>query len=110
MPEFVSREDAVFNLQRVALLLHSIQSRDYRLLREALNDRLHQPYRQHLVPGLQRALALEHPDVLGLCLSGAGPSIVAFAEKNTGEVARVLAAEFESEGLSFRVRVLEVHA
>ncbi len=110
LPQSIPREDAVFNLQRIALLIHSVQSRDYTLLREALNDRVHQPYRQHLVPGLQRALALEHPDLLGVCLSGAGPSIVALAERNIEEVARVLGREFSAEGLNFCLRILQVHS
>lgn len=109
LPDTIPREDAVFNLQRIALLIHSLQVREYALLREALNDRIHQPYRQHLVPGLRSALALEHPDLLGVCLSGAGPSIVALAEKNVDSVARLFAAEFESQGLDFCVRVLEAH-
>ena len=110
LPESVLRDDAVFNLQRLGLLLHSIQSRDYSLLREALIDRLHQPYRQHLVPGLQRTLALQHPDLLGVCLSGAGPSIVAFAQRNLDEIADLLATEFEGESIPFCLRILSAHA
>ena len=110
LPETILRDDAVFNLQRLSLLLHAIQSRDYSLLREALTDRLHQPYRQHLVPGLQRILALQHPDLLGVCLSGAGPSIVAFAQRNLDEVADLLTAEFGAENIPFRLRVLSAHA
>ncbi len=110
LPETIPRDDAVFNLQRLSLLLHAIQSGDYSLLREALTDRLHQPYRQHLVPGLQRILALQHPDLLGVCLSGAGPSIVGFAQRNLDEVADLLATEFGAENIPFRLRVLTAHA
>ena len=110
LPEHVLRDDAVFNLQRMGLLLHAIQSRDYSLLREALNDRLHQPYRSHLVTGLQRTLALQHADLLGVCLSGAGPSIVAFAQRNLQEVADLLTADFGEENVPFRLRVLTAHA
>ncbi|MBV9611690.1 MAG: homoserine kinase, partial [Acidobacteriaceae bacterium] len=56
LPKRVSRDDAVFNLQRVALLLQALNSGNFALLREALHDRLHQPFRQKLVPGLERAL------------------------------------------------------
>lgn len=109
LPEKVSREDAVFNLQRVALLLQALQSGNFALLREAINDRLHQPSRQGLVPGLDRALALEHPDLLGVCLSGAGPSIVALAERNFGAVQELLEETFRPTGLPFKVRRLKVH-
>ena len=109
LPKRVSREDAVFNLQRVALLLQSLQTGDFALLREALHDRLHQPFRQKLVPGLERALALEHPDLLGVCLSGAGPSIVALAERNFPAIEELLEEAFTSTGLPFRTRTLRVH-
>ena len=109
LPEKISREDAVFNLQRVALLLQALQSGDFSLLREALHDRVHQPFRQKLVPGLERALELEHPDLLGVCLSGAGPSIVAFAERNFETVAELLERTFESTGLRYTIRRLSAH-
>jgi homoserine kinase len=109
LPEYVSHQDAVFNLQRVALFLHAIQGGDYSLLREALQDRLHQPFRKELVPGLGELLALEHPDLLGVCLSGAGPSIVAFAEKNLDDVERALRAALQSQTVPFTIRRLGAH-
>lgn len=109
LPERVSREDAVYNLQRVALLLGSLHNRDFALLREALHDRLHQPFRQRLVPGLERALALEHPDLLGVFLSGAGPSLVALAEQNFAAIEKLLENTFVSTGIPFRIRRLRVH-
>jgi homoserine kinase len=109
LPHSITREDAVFNLQRVALLLEVLQSGNYSILREALQDRIHQPFRQKLVPGLERALALEHPDILGVCLSGAGPSIVALAERNLDGVEETLGGAFRDTGLEFTVRQLKVH-
>ena len=109
LPEQVSREDAVFNLQRVALFLQAIQSGNYSLLREAVQDRLHQPFRKELVPGLQDLLALEHPDLLGVCLSGAGPSIVALAEHNVDGVENALRDSFAAQDLPFVVRQLRAH-
>ncbi|HZS55282.1 MAG TPA: homoserine kinase, partial [Bryobacteraceae bacterium] len=109
LPERVPLEDAIFNLQRVALLLRSLQNENFSLLREALCDRLHQPSRQELVPGLERALALQHPDLLGVCLSGAGPSIVALAVRNFDEIGGLLAESFRETGLTCCVRHLRVH-
>ena len=109
LSDTVTRHDAVFNLQRVALLLQALQTGNFALLREAINDRLHQPSRQKLVPGLERALALQHPDLLGVCLSGAGPSIVALAERNLAGVQTLLEQTFQSTGLPFRIRRLRVH-
>ena len=109
LPDNISREDAVFNLQRLGLLMHALQSRQYSLLGEALSDRIHQPYRLGLVPGLKRILSLQHPDLLGTCLSGAGPSMVALARNNVPEIAKLLQDEFAAEGIPFCVRVLDVH-
>jgi homoserine kinase len=74
-----------------------------------LHDRLHQPFRKDLVPGLQDLLGLEHPDLLGVCLSGAGPSIVALAERNLDEIERLLRAAFAVQNLPFTIRRLAAH-
>jgi homoserine kinase len=109
LPEYVSREDAIFNLQRVALLVQALHAGDFSLLREALRDRLHQPFRQQLVPGLDRILGLEHPDLLGVCLSGAGPSIVALAQKNLATIEAMLDRAFRPTGLPCTIRRLRAH-
>lgn len=109
LPDSIPRADAVYNLQRLALLLQALQSGTFSLLKEALRDRLHQPFRQHLVPGLEEALALDHPDLLGVCLSGAGPSIVALAENNLEEVAKLMSDSYRPLGIPFRTRTLMVH-
>jgi homoserine kinase len=74
-----------------------------------MGDRLHQPFRGPLVPGLEQAINLEHEDLLGICLSGAGPSIVAIAEKNLESVARLLATTYDATGIKYQVRKLKVH-
>jgi homoserine kinase len=56
LPDMVSRADAIFNVQRVAFLLEALRTSDFALLREALEDRLHQPYRSAIVPGTRTAL------------------------------------------------------
>jgi homoserine kinase len=109
LPSHVARNDAVYNLQRIVLLVNSLQCENYSLLREALQDRLHQPYRQSLVPGLEDLLHLEHPDLLGVCLSGAGPSIVGFAQKNVETVAALLAKLYARTRLKYCVRILRAH-
>jgi homoserine kinase len=109
LPERISRDDVVFNLQRLALLLQTLQSGDFHLLREALRDRVHQPFRQKLVPGLEQALSLEHPDLLGVCLSGAGPSIVALAERNFEAIEALLERSFLPLGLPFTIRRIRAH-
>jgi homoserine kinase len=110
LPQLLSREDAVFNLQRVVLLLQALQSGEHHLLKEALRDKWHQPFREMLVPGLEQALALHHPDLLGVCLSGAGPSIAAMAERKSVPVVEgLLSSSYASTGIPFRIRTLQVH-
>jgi len=109
LPECVPMRDATFNLQRVALLLHAVQTRNAAEMRAALEDRLHQPYREPLVPVLQRALTLGHPDVIGACLSGAGPSVALVARRNPAAVERALTALYDQEGVPCTVRILKVH-
>ena len=109
LPLRVPLRDAVFNLQRVALLLHAAETRNASELMAGLQDRLHQPYREPLVPVLSRALSLRHPDVLGACLSGAGPSVAVFARRNPRGVERALATLYRKEGVPCTVRVVRVH-
>ncbi len=109
LPECLPRADVVFNLQRVALLLQSLHSGDFSLLKHALRDRVHQPARNKVVPGLARALELEHPDLLGVCLSGSGPSIVAIAEHNHREIGELLGSVYGRSGVGYRIRTLEAY-
>lgn len=109
LPETISHEDATFNLQRMAILIQALQSGNVSFLREALQDRLHQPFRRKLVPGLEELMALKHPDLLGVCLSGSGPSIVAFAEQNFSELEDLLHKAFLPIGVPFTIRRLSVH-
>jgi homoserine kinase len=102
--------DAVFNLQHLALLLGALQSGNAEDFGEALRDRLHQPYRERLVPGLRRLLSVRHPDVIGFCLSGAGPSIAAFTNGPTAVAERILKQAYRRERIACTVRTVRVHS
>jgi len=109
LPETISREDAIFNLQRVALLLQAVQFDRPELLREALRDRWHQPYRAALVPGLAEALALEHPNLAGVCLSGSGPTVAALVTGETTGIEQALQAIYARLDVPCQIRVLSAH-
>jgi homoserine kinase len=80
LPATVPRADAVFNVQRVALLLASLQAGRVDTLGAALDDRLHQPYRRKLFPWMPAVIdAARSAGALGCALSGAGPSLLAIA-------------------------------
>jgi homoserine kinase len=80
LPAHYSREDAVANVQATALLVAAFAQGRGELLRVAMQDRLHQPYRMKACPLLQLLLPMnENPEVLGVALSGAGPSVLLIA-------------------------------
>lgn len=109
LPVNLQREDAVFNLQRVALFGAAIESGDYDLLWDAMQDRLHQAHRELLVPGLKEALATPpQPGLVGVALSGSGPSVVALARSRAQEIGEQVAENFRRHGVPATVRVLEV--
>ena len=81
LPETYSRADAVFNIQRSSMLIVALATGITSAFPTALEDRLHQPYRFPLVPGLEEIAKLRAPGLLGCALSGAGPSILVFHER-----------------------------
>jgi homoserine kinase len=109
LPETYARADAVFNLQRALLLVHAIERCDLAVVREALKDRWHQPYRAALVPGLAEALVLEHPSLVGVCLSGSGPSVLALATGDFGDIAALMRGIYARLGVPCLVRAVAAH-
>lgn len=109
LPIEVRRQDAVFNLQRIALFGAALQAGSYDLLWDAMQDRLHQAHRQSLVPGLAEALATPlQAGLMGIALSGAGPSVVALTRDRSSEIGEAIAENFRRHDVPARVRVLEV--
>jgi homoserine kinase len=110
LPAQIPMRDAVYNLQRALLFVRALDLGRYELLREALADRWHQPARQRFVPGLAEALALDHPSVLGVCLSGAGPSVAVIArDGQTAEAEAALGAIYSKLGVPCTIRTLSAH-
>lgn len=108
LPPTVLRADAVHNLQRSALFIAALEDRRYDLLWDAMQDRLHQTVRQALIPGLAEVLALPRmPGLLGVSLSGAGPSVVALATGRHDEIAKAIAHCFEKHDLAPTIRNME---
>lgn len=94
LPASVPRADAVFNVQRVALLLAGFQAGRADVVGTAMQDRLHQPYRERLFPWMPRVVqAARAAGALACVLSGAGPSLLGVV---AGEAAAVAAAMEEA--------------
>ena len=95
LPKEVPMKDAIFNAKRLAMFVEAVHTKDSELMKLALQDRLHQPYRMKLVPGLSAIIEnLKHFDnVLGCVLSGAGSSILIISEKTNLEKMRSVVKE-----------------
>lgn len=112
LPASVPREDAVFNVQRVAMLLAGLQAGRPDVLRVALEDRLHQPYRLALFPWMPGvAEAARRAGAAGCVLSGAGPAllaVVADGDTAAGRVARAMEEALRGAGIAGSARPLAV--
>ena len=87
LPKETSYKDAIFNAKRCAFFIQAVYTMDDKLMKLALQDRLHQQYRQKFIPGIEeisKKLKNEE-DVLGCVLSGAGPSILIISKQNAVE-------------------------
>jgi homoserine kinase len=96
LPKQVSRQDAVFNASHTALFLSALQNRRHDLLGAAMQDKLHQPYRKKLIPGWDDVLAAaKKAGAFGVCLSGAGPTILALSPSGKADsIGRAMSAAF----------------
>ncbi len=111
LPERIERRDAIFNAGRVGLLVAALQRGDYSLLRTGMQDRLHQPYRTALVPGMEGVLAAAtEAGALGAALSGAGPTALALVSGQGAEVADAMQQAWAKEGIAARTLVLGLAA
>lgn len=109
LPKTYSRKDTVYNIQRSALIVGALTTGNWPLLREAMTDRIHQPYRSSLIPGFEEILALRTPGLLGLALSGAGPTIFALAEpSNADAVGWEITGIFEKHGVKALPHVVNI--
>lgn len=98
LPETYTKADVVFNVQRAALLVAALCTGTTSAFPAALEDRLHQPFRAKLVPGLEEVLKLRAPGLLGCTLSGAGPSILVFYERGSEQVCDLVRQIFARRG------------
>lgn len=109
LPAQVPLRDAVFNIGRALFTVQALLQPDYDLLRSAMADRLHQPYRQALIPGFEAVgAAARQAGAAAVALSGAGPSIIAFAPDRHAEIGAAMQAAFRAAGLASRIFILPV--
>jgi homoserine kinase len=100
LPAEYSRDDVTFNTGRVALFLTALQTGRYELIGEAMQDRLHQPYRQALFPAMPDIIqAALDAGAYGASLSGGGSSLIALASSNFQAILRAMRETARSAGV-----------
>jgi homoserine kinase len=110
LPSMVSRQDAVYNIARVTLLTTALASGRLEWLADALGDRLHEPHRRALVPGMDAVTrAARDAGAWGVTLSGAGPTLLGWCPPERGaDVAAAMEAAWRTAGVSARARLVPV--
>jgi homoserine kinase len=107
LPESVPRRDAVQNVGRTALLVAAFATGELEHLRLAMHDRLHEPYRAALIPGMLEALAAaREAGALGAALSGAGSTLLALATDRFEPIGQAMVAALAAHGLPSRALTL----
>jgi homoserine kinase len=109
LPKKIPMRDVVANLAAVSVLAQAFAGRTD-LLKDVLNDRLHEPYRAKLIPGFYgvKKAALT-AGALGVTLSGAGPTIISFVKPSqTAKVGRAMVGAFARAGVKSRSLVLRI--
>jgi len=109
LPERFKLEDVVFNINRASYLVSAFIKRDLRNIQWAFQDRIHQPTRSKLVPGLEEIIDRAHKaGALGCFLSGAGPSVVALYEKNQYKIGRAITMTWKQYRVKSRIILSEI--
>ena len=111
LPKEVSMADANFNAKHLAMLIQALNTEDSKLMKLALKDKLHQPYREKLVPGMKEIMeAFKHEDgVLGCVLSGAGPTLLVISHKyDVDKIKSTVKEIWEAQNIKVDIRTLKV--
>lgn len=104
LPQQLTMEDAIYNVSHSSLLVAALSTGDFRMIRYAMQDRIHQPYRASLIPGMTEILERAADfGALGIALSGAGPTLIALVDQraeNKVQLEQFLLETLKREGIS----------
>ncbi|MFZ3591658.1 homoserine kinase [Bacillus sp. DJP31] len=108
LPSFYSREDTIHAISQSALLAGALVSGNTSVLYKAMRDRIHQPYRMSLVPGLDELLTHSiNYGASGIALSGAGPSIIALTDQDGEQLMKYIKDVLLKHGVSTSVTMID---
>ena len=109
LPASVDLKTAVFNISRSSLLVAAMATGDFRHLGISMEDRLHQPYRAMLIPGIDDVFKAAKNENAAVAISGAGSSIVAFCHSDNGrEVGEKMRQAFLKHSVNSHVMMLDI--
>jgi homoserine kinase len=109
LPKEIPLKDAVFNIQRVSLFIRALQEKRFDLLKVAMEDRLHQPYRKSLIPNFDKVIQYAYDSgAVGASLSGAGSTMLALALDNFDKIGQAMVSAFSEAGINAKYLVLDV--
>jgi len=109
LPDHILLKDAVTNIENTASLVAALMSGDFDALRYTTADRLHEQYRSTLIPGYNDVKkAALNAGALSFNISGAGPTVFAFAVKNEEEIGNAMKSAFLQHGQQSSVEVMSV--
>jgi len=109
LPKEIPLKDAVFNIQRASLFIRALQEKRFDLLKVAMEDRLHQPYRKSLIPNFDKVIQYAYDSgAVGASLSGAGSTMLALALDNFDKIGQAMVSAFSEAGINAKYLVLDV--
>lgn len=105
----VSMKDAIFNIGHASLIVAALCQGKVEALKGVFEDRLHQPYRATLIPGMYDVFkAANQEGALGTTISGAGPTLIAYALTNTEAIGKAMVKAFANNNIEAKYLVLEI--
>lgn len=105
----ISLKDAIFNIGHIAMIIAALSQGKTDVLKGAFEDRLHQPYRADLIPGMYDVFeAADKNGALGTVLSGAGPTLISYTLKNGETIGKAMVKAFAEHKVKARYMVLDI--
>jgi len=110
LPSMVAFGDAAANIGRALLVVQALADEDYDLLGTVMKDRLHQPYRRKSIPGYEQVVNAAYENgAAAIAISGAGPSLIAFAPGDLEKIGAAMTRAFQQHSsIEAKSRVLSV--
>ncbi|WP_366078390.1 hypothetical protein [uncultured Anaerovibrio sp.] len=109
LPDKVDRRDAISNIGNAAMLVAALLKGSKKFIYNAFDDRLHQPYRERLIPGMSDVFKeARTAGAMGAFLSGAGPCIIAFTDNSEEKVGTSMISAFADHGVKAEYRIFSL--